>query len=217
MTKQLCIKRIYDKILSKLPPNGATSVKLQNLSWYKTRIEGSILVFDTMQVLYWPVLGRIQFCTLVIRCKTCLDTKPVLYHDRFCSLTEISYLTPLWRHASLLNDGSCSFTHPAGSKCARNVVRYGKLCGHLITEDWFFAIKMMYIKSPIIINIYEVVFGGISLKFKHNHNESYRHWRQYGDWDALSIVTLATYWRFTHPALRGNHYSFAPKFHAVML
>ena len=28
------------------------------------RIEASILVFDTMQVLYWPVLGQIQFCSL---------------------------------------------------------------------------------------------------------------------------------------------------------
>ena len=40
----------------------------------------SILVFDTMQVLYWPVLGQIQFCNFDRRCKTCLDTK------RFCNL-----------------------------------------------------------------------------------------------------------------------------------
>ena len=29
----------------------------------------SILVFDTMQVLYWPVLGLIQFCSFVNKCK----------------------------------------------------------------------------------------------------------------------------------------------------
>ena len=114
--------------------NGRTSVKLQNLSWYKTgfapvlnlphqnrlcadhkpafsfwiniltvsdvmcdsqglglvaRIEASILVFDTMQVLYWHVLRQIQFCSFDRRCKTCLDTKPVLYQDRFCSLTDV--------------------------------------------------------------------------------------------------------------------------------
>ena len=51
------------------------------------RIEASILVFDTMQVLYWPVWGQNQFCSFDRRCKTCFDTKPVLYQDRFCSLT----------------------------------------------------------------------------------------------------------------------------------
>ena len=54
------------------------------------RIEASILVFDTEQVLYWPVLGQIQFCGFDSRCKTCLDTKPVLYQGRFCSLTDVS-------------------------------------------------------------------------------------------------------------------------------
>ena len=56
------------------------------------RIEASILVFDTMQVLYWPVLRQIQFCSFDRRCETCLDTKPVLYQDRFCSLTYVSAL-----------------------------------------------------------------------------------------------------------------------------
>ena len=53
------------------------------------RIEASILVFDTIQVLYWPVLGQRQFCSFDRRCKTCLDTKPVLYQGRFCSLTDV--------------------------------------------------------------------------------------------------------------------------------
>ena len=52
------------------------------------RIEASILVFDTMQVLYWTVLGQIQFCNFDRICKTCLDTKPVLFQDRFCSWTD---------------------------------------------------------------------------------------------------------------------------------
>ena len=51
------------------------------------RIEASILVFDTKQVLYWPVLRQIQFCSFDRGCKSCLDTKPVLYQGRFCSLT----------------------------------------------------------------------------------------------------------------------------------
>ena len=52
------------------------------------RIEASILVFYTKQVLYWPVLGQIRFCSFDIRCKTCLDTKPVLDQGRFWSLTD---------------------------------------------------------------------------------------------------------------------------------
>ena len=34
----------------------------------------SILVFHTMQVLYWPVLEQIQFCIFDRRCKTSLKT-----------------------------------------------------------------------------------------------------------------------------------------------
>ena len=55
------------------------------------RIEASILVFDTKQVLYWPVLGQIQFCSFDRRCKTCIDTKPVLYQGRFRSLTGVDH------------------------------------------------------------------------------------------------------------------------------
>ena len=61
-------------------------------------IEGSILVFDTIQVLYWPVLGQIQFCSFDRRCKTCLDTKPVLYQGRFSSLTRVRRNSAIARH-----------------------------------------------------------------------------------------------------------------------
>ena len=33
------------------------------------------------------------------------------------------------------------------------------------------------------------------LRFKHNHNKPYRHWRQDGWWHALPIVMHATAWR----------------------
>ena len=46
------------------------------------------LVLDTKHVLYWPVLDQIQFCSFDRRCKTCLDTKQVLYQGRFCNLTQ---------------------------------------------------------------------------------------------------------------------------------
>ena len=46
------------------------------------------LVLDTKHVLYWPVLEQIQFCSFDRRCKTCLDTKQVLYQSRFCNLTQ---------------------------------------------------------------------------------------------------------------------------------
>ena len=64
------------------------------------RIEASILVFDTKQVLYWPVLGQIQFCSFYRRCKPCLDTKPVLYQGRFCSLTAVLHLVRLFQLVS---------------------------------------------------------------------------------------------------------------------
>ena len=64
-------------------------------------IEASILVFDTMQVFYWPVLGQIRFCSFDRRCKTCLDTKPVLHQGRFCSLTTLrASLHPLKLHTA---------------------------------------------------------------------------------------------------------------------
>ena len=46
------------------------------------------LELDTKHVLYWPVLEQIQFCSFDRRCKTCLDTKQVLYQGRFCNLTQ---------------------------------------------------------------------------------------------------------------------------------
>ena len=55
------------------------------------RIKASILVFDTIQVLNWPVLGQIQFCSFDRRYKTYLDTKPVLFQGRFCSLTIVCW------------------------------------------------------------------------------------------------------------------------------
>ena len=58
------------------------------------------LVLDTKQVLYGPVLDQIQFCSFDRRCKTCLDTKPVLYQGRFWSLTYVRvYITLL--HATI--------------------------------------------------------------------------------------------------------------------
>ena len=47
------------------------------------RIEASNLEFDTMQVLYWPVLRQVQFCSFDRRCKTCLDAKPVCIKTGF--------------------------------------------------------------------------------------------------------------------------------------
>ena len=38
------------------------------------------------------------------------------------------------------------------------------------------------------------IFGRISRRFKHNHNETYRNWHQDGGWHALSIAKLATAW-----------------------
>ena len=57
----------------------------------------SILVFDTMQVLYLPVLGLIQFCSFDRGCKTCLDTKLVLIplQNWLCACSKTSFVPSL--------------------------------------------------------------------------------------------------------------------------
>ena len=57
----------------------------------------SILVFDTMQVLYWPVLGLIQFCSFDRGCKTCPDTKLVLIplQNWLCACSKTSFVPSL--------------------------------------------------------------------------------------------------------------------------
>ena len=37
-------------------------------------------------------------------------------------------------------------------------------------EDWFVAIEIIYMESPITVNVSEIIFGSLSRKFKHNHN-----------------------------------------------
>ena len=44
------------------------------------------------------------------------------------------------------------------SECARNIVRHVKLCGQLMQVEWFVALKIIYVESPITINISESVF-----------------------------------------------------------
>ena len=89
------------------------------------RNEASILVFDTKPVLYRPVLDQIQFCSFDRGCKTCLDTKPVLDHGRFCSLTydglfiakiKTPYFTPLCIHTL------CGLTH-WGSHSSNDILK----------------------------------------------------------------------------------------------
>ena len=114
-----------------------------------------------------------------------------------------------------------NISHHGVSECPGNVVRHFKVRGQFMKEEWFIAIKIFYLESSITRNICEIFFWGISRRFNHNQNETYRHWRQDGGWHEFSIVTHVTAWRrelwLTHPAVRGNHYSFAPKIHAVML
>ena len=73
----------------------------------------------------------------------------------------------------------------------KNIVRCVKLCAELIQDQGFVNIKIIYVKSPITINIYEIVVGSVSCKFQYNHNEPYRHWSQHSDWHVLSIVDVA--------------------------
>ena len=74
----------------------------------------SILVFDTMQVLYWPVLGLIQFCSFDRGCKTCLDTKLVLIplQNQLCAAPKPAAPKPA---LCLLLNRLCIGTKPAFS------------------------------------------------------------------------------------------------------
>ena len=158
MTKQLCMKRIYDKIRSKSPPNRAPS----------------------------PVCLHCDVTHL------CLTTGIVALHIQSWRVRQREE----HRHA-----------HKTVWPVRKSVCRYQN-------------------------NLYEIInhhkhlwdyFGGLGCRFKHNHNEPYQHWCNDGVWHALSFVTHATarrrelYLKFTHPVVRGNHYSFAPNIHAVML
>ena len=62
-------------------------------------------------------------------------------------------------------------------------------------EKRFVAMEIIYTESPTTINILRFFFGGVSRRFKHNHNQPYRHWHQDGGWHAVAIVTHATAWR----------------------
>ena len=77
----------------------------------------SILVFDTMQVLYWPVLGLIQFCSFDRGCKTCLDTKLVLIplQNWLCACSKTSFVPSL----NLLHQNRlCTYAKPTAPKPA---------------------------------------------------------------------------------------------------
>ena len=48
----------------------------------------------------------------------------------------------MWPHPKTYNT-----SRREGSKCARNVARHVKLCGQLMQEEWFVAIKIIYVES----------------------------------------------------------------------
>ena len=107
MTKQLCMKHIYDKIRSKPPPNGAPS-------------------------------------------HTCLH----------CDVTHLS-----------LTAGIVALPIPSWSVRGREKrVRHVKLCGQLMQDEYFVTIEIIYMESPITINILIFFLGSLSRRFKHNHN-----------------------------------------------
>ena len=132
--------------------------------------------------------------------------------------SDVAYLPPLWRHASLLNDGSCSFTHPVAKEhrqarktvwpvnADREICRYqNNLCGIINHHKHIWE---------CFCDVYVAVLSIITM----NHIDTGTN---------TAAGTRSPLWRtrlldagscsFTHPAVRDNHYSFAPKIHAVML
>ena len=124
------------------------------------RIEASILAFDTKPVLYRPVLDQIQFCSFDRRCKTCLDTKQVLYQGRFWSLTDgrgvllpdaqaapspgdlESWLDPRWWHRT----SSRSYRRHCVA-CVTNQLRFGcRFPLHGAWHSWRTNCKLFHLR-----------------------------------------------------------------------
>ena len=105
--------------------------------------------------------------------------------------SDVTYLPPLWRQASLLNDGSCTLIYP--------VVKDPRVRGTSLG-----TCKGVASQCRKIDFLLSICFGSIS-RFKHYHHVPCRHWRQEGGWHTLSIVTLGV------AALhRGNHNNTMP-------
>ena len=88
----------------------------------------SILEFDTIQVLYWPVLGLIQFCSFDRRCTTCLDTKLVLIplQNWLCASSKTSFVPSLYL---LHQNWLCAYAKPTAPKPALCLLQ-NRLCAY---------------------------------------------------------------------------------------
>ena len=64
----------------------------------------------------------------------------------------------------------------------------------------------------ITIEIYDIVLRNIRYRFKYNHNEPYRLWRQDSSWPLWCMWLLDVgSSNFTQTTVRSNHYGFTPK------
>ena len=81
-----------------------------------------------MQVLYWPVLGLIQFCSFDRRCKTCLDTKLVLIplQNWLCASSKTSFMPSLYL---LHQNRLCAYAKPTAPKPALCLLQ-NRLCAY---------------------------------------------------------------------------------------
>ena len=87
--------------------------------------------------------------------------------------SDVAYLPPLWRQASLLNGGSCTLTYPVVKDPRARGTSLGMCKG----------VASQCRKSDLFISI----FGSIS-RFKHNHHVPCRHW--------TAVNTRSPLWRW---------------------
>ena len=103
-----------------------------------------------------------------------------------CDVTHLSLTTGILAlHIPLWRVGWCEERHQA-HKTVWPVNAGGVICSH--PNNLYGIINHHK-------HIWYCFFLDISRRFKHNHNELYRHWHQDGGWHALSIATHATAWR----------------------
>ena len=153
MTKQRCIKRIYDKIRSKSPPNRAPS---------RTCLHCDVTHFS-------------------------LTTEIVALHIRLWRVREFEERRQTRKNLWPVN-------------AERVICRY---------RNHLYGIATINIFGILVAILSIITINHIDTGAKTVVGRRSRLWR--------TRLLAAGRCSFTHPAVKGNHYSFAPQIHAVML
>ena len=135
-----------------------------------------------MQVLHWPVLELIQFCSFDRRCKTCLDTKLVLIplQNWLCACSKTGFVPAPkpafccvrlqnlpWYKTCLVSRQVLHLLSKLQNWICSKTGQY-KTCLVSNTKDWLCVYKCIYIYVHIsniyIVYIYEIYVKKIYVK-----------------------------------------------------